>query len=206
MLTDLFAPLPPAPLPDTPQAPDFHAVQLPAPQQPQEPILDYRARLLCHALAHGLGGLSLAELRDVDHGAAWAVTRLPGRIDQEETKHLQPLDRQLHDLRHAIHRRQTAHARAWAAIVAQLDQDEPPIAGELGADQDDQDEEAQPAQEETDQDRAVRLLRAGLTLLMGDQGPDDQDGGKGARLQRPIGPITPSGDALPQPGAPRRRF
>jgi hypothetical protein len=198
MITDLFAPLPAAPLP-APAAPAFTPPPRLDAQGEAEPTPDYRARCLRYALAYGVYGLSLDELTAADQGAQWAVQALPGRLDRDETKHLQPLDRQLHELRHQIHRRQEAHRRAWIALMAQVDQDE---LEAQAPDQDaGQDQDAPPP--ETDQDRAVRLLRAGLMLLMG--GQDDQDGGgKGARLKRPIGPIAPTGDALQQPGHPTR--
>lgn len=195
-MIEIFDPLPPAPVPEAPaQAPTWTT---PAPQAPGEDVPTYRARLLCHALAHGIAGLDLDQLRAIDHGAAQAVQSLPGRIDQDETKHLQPLDRQLHELRHQIHRRQEAHRRRWEAIAAQLTQDTAP-AQEAPQDEA-QDQDAPP---ETRQDRAARLLRAGLIELMGDQGTD-QDGGKGARLQPPPTPRPPAAPGLTPPHAPIR--
>ena len=171
---------------DTPTATDRYPGPCPQDGAPQA--------LIAYALRWGLDTCDGAQLRRLDAVAMAAVRALPK--DLTPTDHT--LDRTLHDLRLRIATEQTRRAEQWARIAAQL-------AGLETNSDGDHDIPDQDTPEETDQDRAVKLLRAALTLIMGPQGGNG--GGRPARLQPPsptrptprgaLDPSRPSAGNLP---------
>jgi hypothetical protein len=134
--------------------------------------------------------LTLAQLELADAQAQRHVCALPSKLDVDGTR----LDATLHALRHRIaaqmvqrRRQQAQDARTLAALAPTPpdDLDTPGGPGEA------------PEAPQSDQARALRLLKAALTLIMGPE--DDQDGGGGrpARLQPPGPTRPPQGQAVP---------
>lgn len=163
-------------------------------QQPDETARAYQGRVLRYAVRYpSLEGLSPAQLEIADTAAQHAVCALPK--DLSPTDH--HLDRQLSALRHRIAAR-VAHRRATLArlqrMIDQMDPNPSPD-GDAPEGQPDQAE----GHQETDADRAAKLLRAALTLIMGNGNGDQGGGGRGARLIRPVPQLPPGGQALQVP-------
>lgn len=174
------------PIPDCPE------------QQPGETAQAYQGRILQYALRHGIGLLSPSQWEACDTAAQHAVCRLAPRLTVTDHH----LDRQLSALRHRIAARM-AHRRATLArldaMIADLYQEAPRQGDAPGGPQ--QPQEAP----ESDADRAAKLLRAALTLIMGQGGQDGQGGGgRGARLIRPVPKLPPGGAAVRIPINPAR--
>lgn len=161
-----------------------------------EPLPEYASRVLRYAITYGIEPLTLSQLELADATACACVAAFPQTLSQDERRH----DAALHTLRLRLQAR-AAHKRAQLAdlqkLIDQCTQESTSAAnGPQG----------QPgAPELTDQERAIALLRAALTLIM--QPPGSQDGGKGARLIAPT-PNRPPGSNALQPHAPSapRRF
>lgn len=196
--------------PDPPQEmyqsyPPYQPVQVPQPQ-PGEPSHAYQGRLLRFVLTYGAAGLTLSELEAADTAAAWSVAQLPAELDANAAR----LDSHLHAARLQLAARMAEKRRQQAALArmfAEMD-DEPPQAGDApGGAQD-----APQAPPESDADRAARLIRAAMLLIMGPQDPGRGGPGSPATLVPPRPNLPPSGVQLraPQPQAPappaRRRF
>lgn len=148
--------------------------------------------LVRYALHCGLVALDGQQLRRLDAIALVTVQALPKDLEHGDRL----LDTTMHDLRLSIAREQASRAQAWARIAAQCaGMDTDPETDQEVLDQ-------VQTSEETDQERAIKLLRAALLLIMG---PGQDGGGRGARLQRPVPTMPPSGQARPLPGAPPRR-
>lgn len=149
---------------------------------------------LAHALRYGVGGMDGAQLRTLDQIALVAVQAYPKDLEPHQATVLETLSQ----LRHRIAAEQTRRAQAWARIAAQCaDMETDPETDQTILDQD------QDATQETDADRAAKLLRAALLLIMGPQGGNNGGGGRPVRPIRP-GPTTPpqDGRAMSLPGAP----
>ena len=153
-----------------------------------------RAATLAHALQFGVGGLDSEQLRRLDAIAQAQATSYGKDLEPHQYAVLETLT----DLRHRIAAEQTRRAQQWARIAAQL----------AGLDSDPDTDQEIPdlgplATQETDADRAAKLLRAALLLIMG---PGPGSNGGGGRPVRPIapGPTTPprDGRALSLPGTP----
>lgn len=163
------------------------------PQGAGESLPEYASRVLRYALAEGPDTLTLEQCRHADAAAQLHICSLPA--------HLENLDQgrilvSLHTCRlaiaaHAARRQQEAaqHAATLAALEPSPQEEEQPQGS-----QDDS--------PERDADRAARLLRAALTLIM--QPPDSQGGnggGRPARLQPrpPTKPGPPGGMHADEP-------
>lgn len=149
---------------------------------------------IAHALQWGISDLDGQGLRVLDSIALAAVRALPKDLTTTDAI----VNDRMHDLRLRIALEQARRARQWATIAAQ-------IAGmetNPDADQDVLDQDPEQSQE-TDADRAAKLLRAALLLIMGPQQPGNGGGGRPVR-PTPPGPRTPPNDgrALSVPGAP----
>lgn len=162
-------------------------------QDAAETMPQYAARVLGYAMAYGCSSLTLAQLEIADAQAARHVAQLPQEMDHGAAV----LDRHLHDTRTRLQlsaRRKRAQLAALGRQLADLDAGTPNPDDAPGG---------QPGPEMTDQDRALNLLRAALTLIMGPQ-PPQGGGGRPALLVRPkptkpspgIALDTPQGDGI----------
>jgi len=171
------------------------------PQGPGETVLEYASRVLQFGIAYGPEYLTRAQLAQADHCAMAQITGIPRTPDQDEGRRYQLLLNFRRQLADDIERRTRADlqdARTLAALAAE----------QAAADDPGLDTCPTPGAQDTDEQRATRLLRAALVLIM--QGGSNQghqgngngngDGGRGARLipppVTPKGPRTPSGAAL----------
>ena len=159
----------------------------------------YAQRVLGYALTYGIEPLTLSQLEVADRYAQQIVTSQPGTHEP----HHAYLDEILHTLRLRLAARMAAKRQQLAGLQRLIDQayqESETVANLTGGDQGD----AAPASE---QEQAIRLLRAALMMIM--QPPTNGDGGKGARLIRPVPKLPNGGIALQQPAAPpaaRSRF
>lgn len=162
------------------------------PQGQEEPSSDYRHRVLTHALKFGISELSLSQCEQADRAAQLAVTALPQHLDPMQAR----LDVHLHTLRLRLSARMAEKHAQLASLQRSLDllaQDASRVA--IDAPGGVQRVDGPP---ESDADRATKLLRAALVLIMG-QPPRDGGGGSGARLIPPT-PKLPSGGQARRPG------
>lgn len=160
---------------------------------PGEPLPEYASRVLRYAITYGLTPLTLSQLELADATACACVAQFPQTLSPDDARQ----DAALHALRLQLQAR-AAQKRAQLAglqkLIDQCDQDTQTSANAPGV-----------APELSDQERALQLLRAALTLIM--QPPGSQDGGKGARLIAPTPSRPPGANALqPPPVPPARRF
>lgn len=167
----------------------------------------YGMRLLIYAIANGPGLLSDDQLELVIHVYGAAVIGLTPEMAERMAKFRRQLTNS-ETSRREQRRERDARISAWLKAngidpEAQAAQVDGPGGQEGSA-------EAPPM---SDTDRALKLLRAALHLIMnpgaeGPQGPGagPQDGGGGSRVPRPTPPPTrpPGGIAL-QAGAPPRQ-
>lgn len=163
-------------------------------QQVGETLPEYAARVLRFVLAtRDTSMLSTEQLEQADQAAQRAAANLPTKLDEAHARIAQRLTDTRHQLAAALRWRKEQHRAAQAQHQedAQAGQDDPQdTTGPTGG---------QPA--ETDADRAVRLLRAALTLIVTPPRRDqDQGGGQGARLIAPRPTLPTGGIALTQPG------
>lgn len=168
-----------------------------------EPISSYQTRVLRFALRYGIAGFSLRQLEIADARAQEAVCRIGGGkdLDQDARK----LDDTLHALRLRLQKAISARRKAWTDVEAQL-QDLAQIAAQEATAAQDEASQDQGPNQDSDQDRAVRLLRAALLLIL-DQGTDQGGGGRKARLQPPGPDKGPGSHADTRtPRAPGSRF
>jgi hypothetical protein len=167
-----------------------------------ERLPEYAARVLRYAITYGLTPLTLSQLELADATAQGCVAAFPQTLNQDDARQ----DAALHALRLRLQAR-AAEKRAQLAQLQRLidacDQDTQHAVNGPQGNQGNQD-----GPEQTDQERALQLLRAALTLIMQPPPPGSQDGGKGARLQRPTPNRPPGTNALqpPTPDAGPRRF
>lgn len=151
----------------------------------QEPQPYYAWRLLQHALSYGISDFGLEQAEQADRAAMQAVAALPAKLDADAAR----LDQVLHDTRHRL----AAHIAQHRADRAQFAR----MLTELyGAPATLDETPGAPPAPESDADRATRLLRAALLLIMD---PGKGNGGDGARLIRPKPTQPPSAGALTSP-------
>lgn len=165
-------------------------------QDAHEPQPEYATRVLGYALTFGLEPLTLAQLETADAQAARIVASLPAHMNPDQTR----LDATLHALRLRIACRLGEKRRQRAQLQRLLDQlgqesTQTGIDAQTGADM----------AELSDQERAVRLLKAALLLILDPGQGGSNGGGRPAPLQPPP-PTRPSpGQAIdPRPTPPRR--
>lgn len=149
-------------------------------QQPDEPQLEYAGRVLAYALNYGPAPLTLTQLATADARAVEMIAGLPQKVDAYAYTSLDQDGARLYETLHQLRARiatRTAEKRAQLASLQRLmDAAEQEAAAAQEA--------AQEETPESDQDRALRLLRAALILIM--QPGQDGGGGRPARLQRPV--------------------
>lgn len=161
-----------------------------APRAEGEPLPEYAARVLRYALTYGPATLSPADLEQADQAAQRTVAALPAKLDPDAAR----LDAHLHTLRtriaHALAAHHQARRQADTALAA------------LYQAPDDPDTPDTPETPQTPEQRAVRLLKAALLLVMGPR--DDRSGpGSPARLIPPTPRLPSGGIALVTPPATR---
>lgn len=151
-------------------------------QQPGEYQIAYAHRVLGYAFNYGIEPLTLSQLEIADHHAQIAVCDLPATL----APHHAILDARLHALRLQLAGRMAEKRRQLAAINRAL--------GELTGTPGDAPDapQSQPGAQESDADRAARLLRAALLLIMG-QPPTGNGGGRPAPLVPPAPTRPPAG-------------
>ena len=155
------------------------------PQQPAEPMPEYAHRVLGYALAYGIEPLSLSQLETADSAAQQAVTALPATFQPHDAV----LDATLHALRLRLAARMAEKRRQLAALQRALDElDSPSHADGIAPPEAADTVES----EESDADRATKLLRAALLLIMG-QPPNSNGGGRPAPLIPPSPTRPPAG-------------
>lgn len=163
-------------------------------QQVAETRPEYAARVLRFVLdTRQTGMLTCEQLEQADQAAQRAAANLPTKLDEAHARIAQRLTDTRHQLAAALRWRKEQHAAAEAQHQeAQAGgQDDPGDDPGPGGDQ----------KAETDADRAVRLLRAALTLIVTPPRRDqDGGGGQGARLIAPRPTLPTGGIALTQPG------
>lgn len=193
------------PPPTEEQAPAWLELETPQgieldPQHPEETLPEYRARVLRYALRYGPTTLDAAQLRAADAAAQAAASSLPAYLEKHPGA--ATFDEHLHTLRLRIAEHQERRRLAWKELEEEFRElDEAQALDETAA----QDEA--PAAQETDQERAIKLLRAALTLVMQPPAPGQNGGGRPAPLQpQPPGkgPGAQADDRTPAP--PGRRF
>lgn len=161
---------------------------------------EYASRVLRYALTYGIEPLAMSQLELADACAAESVAGLPGKLSYDQGR----LDEWLHALRLRLQARMH-EKRAQLAATQRL-------LNDLESDPQDDQIDAQTGAgmaELTDQDRALKLLRAALSLIMGPQPPSNGGGGTPAKLIPPSPTRPPAGSALTIPGSPAaqpRRF
>ncbi len=157
-----------------------------------EGMTEYASRVLRYALNIGPETLTISQLEIADSQASRHVAALPAELDHGGTV----LDTCLHGLRHRMQRLMLAKRRQLAQLQRMIDG-----AGD-GMSGPDDDASGQPdaasAPVQTEQERALALLRAALMLIMGPQPPSGNGGGGGrpAMLVRPKPGKPPSGQAV----------
>jgi len=169
-------------------------------REPMEGMPQYAQRVLGYALTFGIEPLTLSQLEIADSYAQQIVTSQPGTHEP----HHQVLDQILHALRLRIAARMTAKRSQLASLQHLIDQayqeSETPANDPHGSQ-----EFSAPQPQASEQEQAIRLLRAALMLIM--QPPDNRDGGKGARLITPTPKLPSGGIIMPIPSTPSaRRF
>ena len=179
MLTDLFEP------PDRAATPEPYPLSCPD-QAADETRPEYAARCLRYLLAGGpLSALTREQLAQADTAAQTQVCRLPLVLEP----HDQTQDRTLNDIRHRLAQEQRRRSATAAQAAAILEACYPPTS--------DLDDAPGPQDApQTAEQRAVRLLKAALILIMDDERPR---GGRGARLIPPS-PTRPPGSVANVPG------
>lgn len=163
-----------------------------------EPLPEYASRVLRYAITYGVTPLTLSQLELADATAQQVVASFatPETLSPDDQRQ----DAAMHALRLRLHARMAQKRQQLAQLQRLIDQaylesQQPANASQSAAG----------TAEMSDQERALQLLRAALTLIM--QPPPPGDGGKGARLIAPKPTQPPSGNALQAPTqAPPRRF
>lgn len=167
-------------------------------REPMESYPEYAQRVLGYALTFGIEPLTLSQLEVADRYAQQIVSGQPGTHEPQHAT----LDQILHTIRLRLAVRMTAKRAQLAGVQKLIDQAYQESTAPANSNHSSQDASA-PA---VDQERALTLLRAALTLIMGPQG--GQDGGKGAKLIPPTPKLPNGGIAMHQPTSPPagRRF
>jgi hypothetical protein len=159
---------------------------------PDERLPEYATRVLRYAITYGIAPLTLSQLELADATAQGCVASLPQTLTQDARRH----DQALHALRLRMQARIAAKRAQLAQVQRLIDACDLETQTAANAPQPDQD-----APEMTDQERALTLLRAALTLIMQPPGSPDGNGGHGARLIPPT-PNRPPGSNAQQPPPP----
>lgn len=153
---------------------------------------EYAARVLGYALRYGCHTLDGEQLRHADSAAQLAACSLPADLDPDQAR----FNDTLHTLRLEIQREQLTRAAQLARLAAQL--------AEMTEQTDDPQDLGHDAPEESDTDRAAKLLRAALLLIMGPLDPGTGNGGgRRTPLQPPPNP-KPSGTQADSQGTDQR--
>lgn len=155
------------------------------PRHETEPIGFYGLRILAYILETGITcTLDAEQLQLADHMASTAVQAreiLPGAVDK------------ISAARHQIKRS--------LSVIAMLEHEAKMLAllNATDAETETETEQGSELEQLSKAERAVKLLRASLSLIV-DQSSDDSDpSGRVPRVPRPIAPAP--GDRLPIPGA-----
>lgn len=158
---------------------------------------EYRAALVWAALSCGNLPLDGERLAHLDAGLqAYAVAQA-AQLDAPGAK----VDAQVHDLRLRVQTRQEAERRRLAAQEQACNA----LLARVYGPQDDEAIEGGPqaqAPQASPQDRAVRLMRAALLLIMDDHQGDNPPGGQTTRITPPrpqLPPGGPGGNAIATP-------
>lgn len=144
------------------------------PRAQGEPLPEYASRVLRYALTFGIDPLSMSQLELADSTASLSVASLPSKLSYDQAK----LNEWLHTLRLRLQARMQQKRAQLAQLQRMIDQ------ASSDPDQNRNAPSATDTAELTDQERAIRMLRAALILIM-DPPSQDGDGGKGARLIPP---------------------
>ncbi len=158
------------------------------PQAPHESAQAYGLRVLHHAQAHGCAGIPLDGLHQAIKSfpvLVWGLGKEPRPAEQ------------FAELQRQIRRSITDREQAIAQWFEEHSEPEPEPDQAIS-----QEEADQADQEEDPAAQAIRLMRAALTLIMGQQ--PGQDGGGGSRVPvSPRPPKFPPSNAQAQPPRPQ---
>ena len=166
-----------------------------------ETMPEYASRVLGYALRYGIGPLTASQLDLADATAQGIACSHPKEMDPDQAR----LDQTIHTLRLQIQREQLTRRARLTALQRLFDQMDATPSADLDAPQGNLADERQ----ESDADRAARLLKAALMLIMGPGlGPGNGGGGRPARLQPPPPDKGPGShaDSRPTPPPVGRRF
>lgn len=152
-----------------------------------EPQSDYSARVLRYALTSGIEPLSLEQLEIADRAAQLQVSMLPSRLDADTSR--------VDDLYHTLRLRLAARMAEKRRQLAQEQRTLTALGLTQAPDESEPQTGADTAEVEADSERAARLLRAALVLIMG---PPNGNGGGGrpATLIKPTPKLPPSGQTI----------
>ena len=157
-----------------------------------EGMTEYASRVLRYALNIGPETLTISQLEIADVQASRHVAALPAALDHGGAV----LDGCLHGLRHRMQRLMAAKRRQLAQLQRMIDGSGAGMPSDDGAPTGQPD--ASSGAPQTEQERALALLRAALMLIMGPQPPNGNGsgGGRPAMLVRPKPGRPPSGQAV----------